>query len=118
MVNLINKVSSFFDRILESLDFVARILVLLIMLGITSEVITRYFLRKPIPGVIDVTETMILWIVFLGAAWLLKKDGHVRMEIVVNQLKPEIQNWLNVVAHIIGAAVCFVLVLGEVIGLD
>ncbi len=107
---LITKVTAFFDRTIGLLAFLARIIVCLMMLGVTTEVITRYFLHRPITGVIEVTEVMILWIVFLGAAWLLREDGHVRMEIVVSRLKPAVQTSLNIITSIISAIICLILV--------
>ena len=106
----LTKVTAVFDRIINLLAFLARIIVLLMMLAVTNEVFTRYFLHRPILGVIEVTETMILWVVFLGATWLLREDGYVRMEIVVSRLKPAVQTLLTIITSIIGAIICLVLV--------
>ncbi len=98
-----------FDRILSIFTIVSGICVSLMMIGITVEVFTRYFLNNPLRGVIEVTQTMILWVVFLSAAWLLKEDGHVRVDLLVVRLKPKTQNILNIIICLVSACACLII---------
>ncbi len=106
----ITRATAVFDRSMDLLSYLARVFVILQVLLVTGDVVGRYFFRKPIIGAVEITEVMILWIAFLGAAWLLKEGGHVRMEIVVSRLKPEAQTVLNIITSIMSAIVCLVLV--------
>jgi len=88
----------------------AGVLVIGIMLSVSADVTLRTFLNRPITWVLEGTEYSLLYITFLGAAWLLKREGHVRVDIVLNQLEPRPRAILNVVTSIILAIVCFLLV--------
>ena len=80
------------------------------MLCVSADVILRSVLNRPITWVNEGTEYSLLYITFLGAAWLLKKEGHVRVDIVLNRLEPRTRGILNVVTSVILAVVCFLLV--------
>jgi TRAP-type C4-dicarboxylate transport system permease small subunit len=80
------------------------------MLSVNAEVIMRYFLRSPLVWVVEISEVLLLFITFLGAAWVLKKEGHVKMDIVLSRFKPRAQAMANVVTSILSAIVVSLLV--------
>ncbi len=108
-MKLLAKVTAIFDRTIGLLAFVAGVLIILMMLAVGSEVVTRYFLNRAIVGVVDVSEILILYITFLAAAWLLRGEGHVKMDLVLKRLKPKAQTSLTIVTSIIAAIICFIL---------
>jgi len=73
---------------------------------IWADVIWRYFLNRPLKGVTELAGYSLLYITFLGAAWLLKKEGHVKMDIVLNQLMPKNQALINAITSILVAICC------------
>ena len=75
-----------FDRIIGALAFIAGVLLLLVTLFVCYAVIMRYAGFKPPVWVLQYTEYALLWIPFLGAAWLLKKDGHIRIDTLITRL--------------------------------
>jgi C4-dicarboxylate transporter DctQ subunit len=108
-MKIVKLIMASFDRIMNALAFVAGILANLLMLGISAEVITRYVFRTPLLGMVEASEIIMLYIAFLGAAWLLRSDGHVCMDVIINRLKPRPKGLLNSVTSVIGAAIAFVL---------
>ena len=84
-------------------------LVVIITFSISADVTLRYGIGQPITWVFEATEYSLLYITFLGTAWLLKKDGHVKLDIVLNMLKPKAQAILNVITSILLILVCFAL---------
>ena len=44
----------------------------------------RYFLNRPLVWVLELTEYALLWVTFLGAAWLLRQGGHVQVDVIVD----------------------------------
>jgi TRAP-type mannitol/chloroaromatic compound transport system permease small subunit len=50
-----------------------------------------------------------LFMTFLAAAWLLTKDGHVEMDIVVTRFNKRTQLMVRAVASWVGAAICLVM---------
>lgn len=101
--------TNIFDRLNSFLAGIAIVLLALLMLSITYAVVTRYFLNFTTVGLFELWEYSLLYITFLGGAWLLEKEGHVGVDVILNQLKPKAQAVLNTITSLIGAAVCFTL---------
>jgi C4-dicarboxylate transporter DctQ subunit len=108
-MRLVKKLTNFFDRIIVLMTILAGILLVFAMLIISGAVASRYFLGRPIGWVIEISEYVILFVTFLVAAWVLKQEEHVKMDIVLNQLNPRTQAMINVITSGISAIVCFIL---------
>jgi TRAP-type C4-dicarboxylate transport system permease small subunit len=105
-----DKIAAIFDLVIDRiLPAMAGILCILLMLGISTEVVTRYFLKTPILGMLEASEMAMLYIAFLSAAWVLKKEGHVNMDLINSYLSARALGILNTLLSIVGAAIAFVL---------
>jgi len=91
-----------FDRIIGMLAFIAGVLLLWITIFVCYAVITRYAGFKPPVWVLQFTEYALLWITFLGAAWLLKKDGHIRIDTLVSRLNPGSFRIVGIIDDLLG----------------
>ena len=109
-MELITKAERVFDIILGLMLIIIGALIVFMMLAVGADVVLRSFFRAPLKWVFDVTEIILLYITFLGAAWVLKKEGHVKIDLIVNQLNPRIQALLGIASSIIGLFICWVLV--------
>ncbi len=103
------KASSLFDRILSSLAFLDCLIIAFLMFLVTVDVIGRKLFGMPVQWVLEISELCIPAMVFLGAAWLLKNDGHITMDMVVNNLNPKGQAALNFFTALLGVFICIVL---------
>jgi TRAP-type C4-dicarboxylate transport system permease small subunit len=54
---------------------------------------------------LEITEYIMLYIPFLGAALVLKEDGHIRVDILINHLSDRMRAWLNVITSLVGGLV-------------
>lgn len=79
------------------------------MAYICVDVTIRYLISRPITWAFEATEYSLLYITFLGTAWLLRKEGHVKLDIVLNALEPRARTVLNIITSVILAIVCFLL---------
>ena len=109
-MKLIRKVASIFDRIEVFLAIVAGALIVVVLLFILYEVFIRYFLGWATIWTFEISRWALLYITFLGAAWVLKKEGHVKIDLLVNHLNPRIQALLGIASSIMGLFICWVLV--------
>ena len=91
-----------FDRTLNVMTFLAGMLLVFIMLSVFMEVILRSFFNRPQIWVTEVTECLLLYITFLGAAWLLREEGHVKVDVILNRLKPKAVALLGIISSLIG----------------
>ena len=107
-MKLLMKVSNIFDHTINFLAYLAGVCLILIVLLIGAEVMTRLLLGRSLLWVIELSEFSLLYLTFLGTAWVLRRGGHVRLDLVLNRLNPRAQSLLNVVTFSVGAIVCLV----------
>ena len=97
----VNKTSTVFDRIINLLAFFAGILLVIMMFLVDSEVAIRLF-GQATSWIEEVASYTLLFILFLGAAWLLREDGYVTFDIVYERLSPRVKMGLNITNSIFG----------------
>jgi TRAP-type C4-dicarboxylate transport system permease small subunit len=88
----------------------AALLLIAVMVATTIKVIFRYGLGVSLIGVDQISGTLLLYIAFLGAAWVLRRDEHVTIDLLLGHVGPRIRRFLMVASSLIGAVVCLVLV--------
>ena len=96
-----------FERITAVLAMAAGGLILAMSLWITYDVLSRYFLDIASPWSFDLSEYSLVWITFLGAPWVLLRDRHVRIEILVDALPA--QRILGIAVSVVAILACLVL---------
>jgi C4-dicarboxylate transporter DctQ subunit len=96
------------------------IFVLILIIGaVCAEIILRTFFARPQVWVIEFSEYGLLYVTFLGTAWLMRQDGHVRVDLLTNALDAEWKRRLALASEAIGCAVAVVLtVFGVLVTLD
>jgi C4-dicarboxylate transporter DctQ subunit len=99
-----------FDRFNTILAGISGFIVIFIMLVVSADVSLRYFFNDPIIWAPEITEVLLLYLAFLGAAWLLKEDGHVRVDIVLVRVSRRVRASLYLISGIVGVIVCAILV--------
>jgi C4-dicarboxylate transporter, DctQ subunit len=72
------------------------------LLATCYEVVARYFLNRPTRWSLEYLENMMVFVTFLGLAWVLKKGGHVTMDLVLKQFPLRVQ----VVIHLFNFLLC------------
>jgi TRAP-type C4-dicarboxylate transport system permease small subunit len=59
--------------------------------------------------VVEISEYALLWITFLGAAWVLRHGGHVRVDILLQYLSPAALRVCGLFSSATGVAITLVL---------
>jgi C4-dicarboxylate transporter DctQ subunit len=98
-----------FDRIIEIGREAAIAMIMFSMLGISARVIIRYTFGTPINWVVDVSTILQLYLTFLAAAWLLREEGHISIDIVLSFLKPRHRFFLQIINSVLGAVMCAII---------
>ena len=109
MNKLLAKGGTIFDYIIGSLTYLAAAILIFIMLAVVWDVIARAVASQPLKWVLEFSEYNLLYITFLGTAWLLRRDGHVSMDILLVYLKPRASALIGFVTSILIAMICFIL---------
>jgi C4-dicarboxylate transporter DctQ subunit len=98
-----------FDRIIDFMAFLSGLLLVGAVLIVCVEICMRYFFRRPQVWTVEVCEYILFALAFLGTPWLLKKGGHVNVDIVVERLSKQSRRYLNLVSCGIGIFICAVI---------
>jgi len=109
-MELLRRFGYIFDRVMDALSIFACVLLAFVMIIVCAEIVFRYFLGSPIIWVVEISEVTLLYITFLGAAWLLRREGHVKIELLLSRLTPRTESWFNFAISIAGAVMCAILV--------
>ncbi|MEJ2716579.1 MAG: TRAP transporter small permease [Deltaproteobacteria bacterium] len=95
------------DRLVDVIVALAGILLWVQMIIVNIEVGARYF-GHPTTWVTEISSLLILWIPFMVTAWVLRNEGHVRMDLVVGRLSPSSQAMINFITSLIGVVVMLI----------
>jgi len=79
---------------------IAGLAVLVMTLIITMDVVLRYAFT-PTKWVHEFSGYLMIMAVFLGLAYALKKDAHIKVDFLVARLPKPVQNWLKVINSIL-----------------
>lgn len=109
MKSIFSVLNTIFDCFIEILAVLAGALGILMMLGISVDVLSGYVFHRPIMGVLELSEMVLLYVTFLAAAWVLREEGHVNMDFMLRLMSPRMRAWLNAATSFICAAMSFVL---------
>lgn len=115
----LSRLGFFFDYLLGIMAVIGMVILTGMMLVVCWEVVSRYFLGRGTVWVIEFCEYALLYITFLGAAWLLKREGHVEMDLIIIRLSRKTQAIVQGSVSILAAILCSVFAwFGSVVALD
>jgi TRAP-type C4-dicarboxylate transport system permease small subunit len=98
-----------FDCLLDAGSAVSAGLLICIMLATTVKVLFRYGLHTSLIGVDQISGTLMLYIGMLGAGWVLRRDEHVIVDLLLGHVSERARALLLVASSVIGAAVCLLI---------
>ena len=91
-----------FDFILDCMTYFAGIIIIAITFTVSIAAVVRYLgFRAPI-WTLQYTEYGLLWFTFLGAAWLLREGGHIRIDTVISRLYANTRRKVEIINDILG----------------
>jgi TRAP-type C4-dicarboxylate transport system permease small subunit len=98
-------VSGAYGKLLQGLAAAAAVLLGATALAITLDVIARNVGLGTLPWILEVSEYVLPLATFLAAPWLLYRNEHVRLDVLLARLP-----WLKLVGNLVGLSVSGVLV--------
>ena len=77
-------------RLFDYLNIAMVVISAILLIGLTfivgADITLRYLFNKPLGWVKEVSEYTLVGLGFLVAAWILKDDAHVKMDLVLNKV--------------------------------
>ena len=94
-----------FDKLIYAMAFMGGVLLMFAMAIVCLDVIMRYLFNKPLSWVLQVCEYILLYAPFMAAAWVLREDGHIKVDIILSLTRPGFQRFVHVLSSILGFVV-------------
>ena len=91
------------------LGVAASAVLLAMMLLTVVDVVARYGFSRPVRGAFEMTELMLLVLIFAGLPLVSFSDEHATMDFIDRRLGPRSQRWLEAFVQLINAAFMFLL---------
>lgn len=91
--------------------YISAIFLIIMWVVVTIATIGRYFFNKPLAWNVEFSEYTLLLVTFLSAAWILKNDGHVRLEIIISKLHSSKRIILDIISLILILIISIVLLI-------
>ena len=107
MFDYLERIVKGFNKVLV---FIASVMMTGLMIIVCVDLTLRYFFNSPLLWGTEVTEIMLLYITFLGMAWVFKEDGHVVIDVFTSQVTGRKKKILNGVSYFLVGIVAAVLV--------
>jgi C4-dicarboxylate transporter DctQ subunit len=104
-----DKLDSLLDRLNSVMAWIAALAIIFMMFAISYAVMMRYVWNKPVPWIVEISSYLMLYITFLGTAWLQRKGGHVEVDLFTGRLKPRVRAAFKTITSLGGAVVGFIL---------
>jgi TRAP-type C4-dicarboxylate transport system permease small subunit len=96
-------------KIINSLSRIMNIaaggLLAAMMLLTVSDVFFRYFLRKPILGTTEITESMMACLAFFALAWCAAQQSHLKVDLVMSRFSPKVQAIVDSMTSLAGICI-------------
>ena len=72
------------DALAKAMAIISALATVTLMAALTSEVATRFAAGRSLPGMVELSETCLVIIVFFGFAYVALQEGHIRMTLAAN----------------------------------
>jgi TRAP-type C4-dicarboxylate transport system permease small subunit len=114
MMEMIDKVFRTMESIVKGFNkilvFTASLMMAGLMIIVCVDLTLRYFFNSPLLWGTEVTEILLLYITFLGMAWVFREDGHVVIDVFTSQVAGKKKKILNGISYFLVGIVAAVLV--------
>jgi len=94
------------DRTIDIMAVLSGLLLTAVMLATVFKVGLRGIAGKGIIGIDQLSGTALVYMTFLGGVWVLRKNGHVVVDLVLIGVRTSVKRGLLILNSLVGAAVC------------
>lgn len=95
------KIEALFDRFADAVGHLTGVLMVAMMLNVFYDVIMRYLFRKGSIAMQEMEWHLFSLVFLIGISYALFKDGHVRVDIIYDQLSEKRKAIINIVGSVI-----------------
>lgn len=105
MEKAIERLTRLWDALLTATGYVGSGLLVLSAIFVTYDVVMRWFFRSPTEWAFEYTIYMIAGAAYFSAAYVLREQGHIRVDLLVSRLSPRTKGILESVTLLWSAVI-------------
>lgn len=106
---MLSKVNKLLDESMNFMAVLGRLVIILMTFLIIADLIALNFFNYSIAWILEVSEYLIVFLTFLGVAWLLKEDGHIKLDLLLNRLSQRNRLIAEIVNSCIGLCISLII---------
>ncbi len=95
------KITRFLDKFTNIIGYIAAVAMIIMLLNVAYDVVMRYFFRASSIGMQELEWHLFAVVFLFGMSYALKEDGHVRVDMFYEKMKPKYQAMINVTGALI-----------------
>ncbi len=108
-----------YRRLLDLCGLAAGLMIGALALMVSADVVLRNVGAGGLPWAVEVAEYILYIATFLGAPWVLAKNGHVRVDVFISHVPVAAARWVDILVNLVGVLVSLVLLyFGAVAAVD
>jgi TRAP-type mannitol/chloroaromatic compound transport system permease small subunit len=111
--SMLSRIDRALFRLEAAFTLIGGIVIFLLVLLASVNILGRWLFSLPVSGYIDWVEQSMAFIAFLGIAYTQRVGGHIRMDIVVGQLRGRSLWFAELLTSLLMLAVTLVLIYGS-----
>jgi TRAP-type C4-dicarboxylate transport system permease small subunit len=100
--NKANRVADYYIKVLRGLTLGSGIAILVMMLYVTGDVTGRYLFSNPLPASFEISEMIMIFVVFWALAYVQARDEHLKLGFFIQLFPPRGKAILKILAFLIG----------------
>lgn len=108
-MNTKNKATNAIDGFLGFLFALAGALIVLTVILVCGDVLIQWITGRSLIWVQETVEFSLVWLTFLGASFVLKEGGHIKMDLIVGRLSRRARRHLECVMSFAGGLICLIM---------
>jgi len=105
VIKKLGSITNVVDSISTGTAWVGIVAMWSLVLIIATEIMLRALFSKSLLVTLDVSKWLLVALVFMGIAWTLKAEGHIRIGLISSHLSQRKQQWLLVAVAAVGVSV-------------
>jgi len=109
----LSRLDRWFFKLETFFNLLGGITIFLLVLLATTNVLGRYLFSMPVDGYVDWVEQAMAFIAFLGVAYTQRQGAHIRMDIVVGQLRGRLLWFAELLSVVLMLIVTLALIYGS-----
>src|SRR5699024_11349343 len=113
MIQMLNKTNHLIDLIIDFMALIGRFLLVAITILVFVDIVTLKLFDYSLSWIFEVNEYSLLFITFLGAAFVLRRDEHIKLDLVLNLLSNKQRRIVEIVNSFIGMIISLIVTRSE-----